>query len=91
MYVGETAWLDRERPKLLVVAYWGGESARGEPGVLGVLESNAGGLATGKVSITRGPGTEPGGRFPGNSMEMMHVRGWLGSVVLLIVGNSERT
>lgn len=76
---------------LLVVAYCGGESGRGEPGVLDTLESDNVGLTTGKVSVTRGPGAEPGGRFPGSSMETMHVRGWLGSEVRVIVGNSERT
>lgn len=93
VYVGERAWVevDRERTVLLVVAYCGGDSGRGDPGALGVRESDRLGLTTGKVSATRGPGAEPGGRFPGSSIETMHVRGWLGSDVRVIVGNSERT
>ena len=91
VYVGERAWIDRERWMLAVVAYCGGDSGRGEPGVLDARVSNMGDLTTGKVSVTRGPGAEPGGRFPGSSIETMHVRGWLGSDVRVIVGNSERT
>ena len=90
MYV-ERPWVDRERCKLLAMAYWGGESGRGEPGMLDVRESSMVGLTTGKVSASRGAGAEPGGRFPGSSMATIHVRGWLRSVVLVIVGNSERT
>ena len=75
VYVGERPKLDLERCKVPEVAYCGGDSARGELKVLGVLDSEADDLIVGKVSITRDPGTEPGGRFPGNSMETIHVRG----------------
>ena len=49
------------------------ESGRGEPELLDIRESGATrGLTAGKVSVTRGPRTEPGGRFPGNSMATIH-------------------
>ena len=51
---------------------------RGEPELLDVRDSAAtGGLTMGKVSMTQGPGTEPGGRFPGSSIATIHVT-WAG-------------
>jgi hypothetical protein len=55
------------------------------------FENPTWGLDNGESFDYRGPGAEPGGRFPGSSMTTMHVRGWLGSFVRVIVGNSERT
>ena len=75
VYAGERACVDRERCVVAVVAYCGGESGRGEPGLLKDRASDTGDLTTGKVSVIRGPGAEPGGRFPGSSIATMHVRG----------------
>ena len=48
-------------------------------------------LTTGKVSANQRAGAEPGGLLPSSSMATIHVRSCVGSVVWMIVGNSERT